>query len=115
MRRPGVVRRRAYVGPIAAGRASTAKTASLPCAIRGPTAQARAQVWLRAVLRACLVAQLRPQNRRRFALVKGQKTAAQSGLAPVTSVPRRPVPTRAARFVARVAVLQGRDWASRAA
>jgi hypothetical protein len=28
----------------------------------------------------------------------------------VTSVPRRPLPTRAARFVARVAVLHGSDW-----
>ena len=33
-----------------------------PCVFRGPTAQALDQVWLRAVLRACLVAQLRLQN-----------------------------------------------------
>jgi hypothetical protein len=66
------------VVPIAAGRAAIAKASrasprivgrldvwfgtEIPCAIRGSTAQALDHVWLRAVLRACLVAQLRLQN-----------------------------------------------------
>jgi hypothetical protein len=94
------------------------RRAEVPCAIRrysSPTLQALDQVWAACSSpcvfgRAAAAAELTALR-----ACQGTEDRLAVGIGTGDSVPWRPLPTRAARFVALVAVLHGGGWASRAA